>query len=378
MSVNAVTVKDENGAEVYAIKSVGSISFGRDKKVCHVTFNPTAARISRVHASIDWTDEGLFFVDKSKEGTLINGAKLKQAKHQLVEGVYDLNIGGVLMSVEVDGNELEETVLDSPESTINDAQEEDNEARTESPVVKEPKVMTKNKKDVPDVEVSDDEINNITTMTSFRPLAYKKDLKRKSTTSLFDESQPRGKRGPLVQKKLNFDEEMEKRGRKGPRVRKADDSVIIGGETPAKRSKSILENSSSLYSELKKSKSVSMEHDDEIESIVNQVAAIPSVSQESDQQDLSRNGDHTELHFDRGPAPPNETIKYANLIFQPPVFQKNNVTVFDHSVPNFKRFIPKSMRNDGRTSVVSMRSNMSYNTTIQMIDSRIYKEHSEH
>lgn len=42
------------------LKEKGSVvNFGREKKVCHITFDPHAARVSRIHASIEWGDEVL-------------------------------------------------------------------------------------------------------------------------------------------------------------------------------------------------------------------------------------------------------------------------------------------------------------------------------
>lgn len=358
MPISAVKIKNENGIEVYSLKEPSVINFGRDKKVCHITFDPQAARVSRVHASVEWNAEGITFVDKSKEGTLINGKRVKQSKESLDEGVYQLEIGGFSMSIEVEGDDLEETVVESLSPVTNKPQEA---VIHESPFA----ALLSNKQKKPSVtEVSDDEFDKVTTISMIRPMKKKSHLKRKSDACLFDESQPRGKRGPLTDTPLNFDEEMDKVVTKGPRSRKADTSVVFEDETPAKKIKA---NSGTKSAFLTKSPSI--ENGDEMEIIVNQVAAIPSVSQESEEQQL----DHSELHFDRGPAAPNEKIKYTNLIFHPPQLQKKETSFFDTSVPNFKRFVPKNMRGDGRTSVASMRSNTSCNTTIPMIDSRVIR-----
>lgn len=47
-------------SELHVLKTKGDVAnFGRDKRICHVAFDPQAARVSRVHASIEWTDEVL-------------------------------------------------------------------------------------------------------------------------------------------------------------------------------------------------------------------------------------------------------------------------------------------------------------------------------
>lgn len=368
MSISGVRVRNENGEEVHSLKVVGGgIKFGRDKGKCNVVFDRLASRVSRVHASIEWNEEGVTFIDKSQEGTVINGKKVKQSKKSLGEGIHHLEIGGISMTVEVDGAELEKTVLESssPSPTSTSFHEV---VVHESPIADVP---TTTSEDCQMMEDQDDEFDNVTSISSsFLPNTYKNKLKRKSNASLFDDFEPRGKRGPLAPKKINFDEEMSRQSSKGPRARKADDSVLEG-ETPSKKSKTNNEEITSFFKERtsQKTKSPSMESEGEMESIVNKVAAIPSVSHESDQDDVVV-AEHSELHSDRGPAAPNETIKYANLIFHPPSFQRNQTTFIDPKAPNFKRFVPKSIRGDGRISAASMRSNISLNTTIPMIDSR--------
>lgn len=323
--------------------------------------------MSRVHASIEWNDEGVMLIDKSKEGTLLDGKRVKQSKEKLDKGFYQMEIGGIAMSVEIEGVELDETVVDSPSTTVNNDVDMDIH---ESPVSK----LSSTSRNVA-IELSDDEFDNVTSISSsYRPTSYKNNLKRKSDASFHDESQPRGKRGPLAQKTINFDEEMNKRGTKGPRARKADDSVIFEDETPAKKSKTFVILGSPVTPEKPffNSKQHPSRNDAEMNSIVSQVAAIPSVSQESDQLGPEVS-DHFELHADRGPAAPTEKIKYANLIFTPPPFQRNQTSFVDPRVPNFKRFVPKNLRGDGRFSAASTRNNTSYNTTIQMVDSRIVR-----
>ncbi|EGT44849.1 hypothetical protein CAEBREN_13019 [Caenorhabditis brenneri] len=365
MPISGVRVRNESGEEVHSLKVVGGvINFGRDKKVCNVVFDRLASRVSRVHASIEWNEGGVTFTDKSQEGTFINGKKVKQSKKSLGEGIYRLEIGGILMTVEVDGDELEETVLESssPSPTRTNFHEV---VVHESPISEAPTTTRE------DCQIMDDpnEFDNVTSISSFLPKTYNK-LKRKSNASLFDDFEPRGKRGPLAPKKMNFDEEMSRQSTKGPRTRKADDSVL-DGETPSKKIKTNNEKINSFFKERtsRNTESPSVESEGEMESIVNQVAALPSVSHKSDQDD-DVVAEHSELHTDRGPAAPNETIKYANLIFHPPSFQRNQTTFIDPRAPNFKRFVPKSMRGDGRVSVASIRSNISFNTTIPMIDSR--------
>ncbi|EFO86176.1 hypothetical protein CRE_01783 [Caenorhabditis remanei] len=361
MSISGVKIINDSGQELFALRESGSIvNFGRDKKVCHITFDPHAARVSRVHASIEWTNEDLFLIDKSKEGTLVNGKRVKQSKEKLVPGTYHLEIGGIPMSVEVEEEELEETVLESDTSEITE------------PVDIQPTITIAPgniKKSTSVSRESDDDFDDVSSITTFNVSKYKHSLKRKSDATLFDDSQPRGKRGPVAPKPINFDDEMENHGKKGTRARKADESVVFEDETPAKKSKTV-ENKPAPFSSQQLMKKQKVECDEEMESIVDKVAAIPSVSQESNIEQLE-DLNHSEMHFDRGPAAPNETIKYANLIFHQPDHSRNVTIRNDPSVPNFKRFIPKGMRGDGRTSAASMYSNnTSYNTTIQMVDAR--------
>ncbi|PIC45956.1 hypothetical protein B9Z55_005802 [Caenorhabditis nigoni] len=377
MSIKEVKIKNDSKEEVYSLKQKGEVKFGRDKKVCHVTFDPHAARVSRHHATVEWTDEGVFLIDKSKEGTLVNGKRLKQAKEQLEGGTYNLEIGGFSMGIDVElavsendnfqeaynnTNELEETIVDSPPPSPVRAT-----VSVEVPVAKVPK---KTERVTPPVEV--DHYDGISSISLINMSKYKPKLKRKSDASLFDDIQPRGKRGPVASKPINFEEEIENLGKKGPRTRKADLTQIFEDETPAKKSKSYEVKPDTMPSKdiLQMPK---IEHDEEVESIIHQVAAIPSASQVQESCQRSEDeSDHTEMHFDRGPSAPNETIKYTNLIFHPPDFMANTTRKIDPNVPNFKRFVPKSLRTDGRVSAASMYShnNTTINTTIPMIDSR--------
>ncbi|NP_001348699.1 FHA domain-containing protein [Caenorhabditis elegans] len=357
MPINGIKIKNSSGEEVYVLKEKGSVvNFGREKKVCHITFDPHAARVSRIHASIEWGDEGLFFTDKSKEGTEINGTRLKQSSQELHEGVYQLAIGGISMTLEVDGDELEETVIDSPQP--------DESSTVPETVYEESRYSNSSIKEMPAVEVTDDDFDDVSSISTFNITKFNPSSirKRKPEGDVFSIDRPRGKRGPISYRpRMNFDDEMENRGSRGPRARKADKSGVFDEEAPAKKAKIAPQASQSL---IKKPKAPSAVEPDDVESIVSQVAALPSVSrepeEESDDSDLS----------DRGPAALNETIKYCNLIFQQPNSFKKNETTFDSNVPNFKRFVPKGLR-DGRTSAISMHSTTTCNTTISMVDSRI-------
>ena len=52
----------------------------------------------------------MFFIDKSKEGTLVNGKRVKQSKEKLFPGTYHLEIGGIPMSVEVEEEVSSDTI----------------------------------------------------------------------------------------------------------------------------------------------------------------------------------------------------------------------------------------------------------------------------
>lgn len=368
MTISEVKFKNGSGEEVYALREPGTVNFGRDKKVCHITFDPKAARVSRVHASLEWGDEGVVFTDKSKEGTTINGKRVKQSQENFKDGLYQLDIGGVHMSIEIVEAKLDDTVVDSPTSSP---------FKVPEPVVADPPVskVPRNTRRIAPVELVEelrDNFNDISTISSFTLPNYKNTLKRKSDASLFEESRPRGKKDSL--RAIDFDEEMENCVRKGSRARKAFDSVLFEEENPAKKMKTIEEKTELLTSKgLMKSYFRPKNQDDvEMESIVNQVAAIPSASYVEKRNERSLH-DQTEMdRIDRGPSAHNDTIKYTNLIFRQPDYMANNSTRIDPNVPNFKRFVPKGMRGDGRTSAASVYShnNTTFNTTIPMIDSR--------
>ncbi|CAI2338637.1 unnamed protein product [Caenorhabditis sp. 36 PRJEB53466] len=348
MSVNEVKVRDSSGKELACLKENGAVvNFGRDKRTCHVAFDPQAARVSRVHSTIEWTDEGIVYTDKSKEGTVIDGTKLRQSSKDLDIGVYQVQIGGIPITIEVDGDELEETVVETLPSEM--------EEHSRETVVEKESVPTETADD-------DDEFNDVASVSTLGFSRDKPDRKRTSSGSVYDgPSEPRVKRRPMARKPADFDDELENRGKKGPRVRKATERSLFEEETPAKKSKSTWEPASSASQRPIRNYfrpiNTPAEPDAEVNSIAKQVAAIPSVSSTPAKEKPL----HSQLmKMDRGPAAPNETIKYANLIFVPSDSKRNDTTVHDPSVPNFKRFKPKTRR-DGRFSAASMLNSLKTN-----------------
>uniref|UniRef100_A0A8R1I1Z5 FHA domain-containing protein n=1 Tax=Caenorhabditis japonica TaxID=281687 RepID=A0A8R1I1Z5_CAEJA len=363
MTEGLVRIRNSSGEEVFVLKEkFVVVNFGRDKRSCHVAFDPQAARVSRVHASIERTDEGIVFTDKSKEGTVIGQEKVKQSSKVLEIGLHNIQIGGIPVTVEIEGEELDETVPDSP-SSIQEAPIPENDVteNIQSTVREEP-----------------DEVASVYTL-GFTRERY--DRKRKSEVSLFEEeSQPRRKRGPIAKKSVtvNFDEEVENCVKKGPRARRAEDIEIVNNENPPKKMKPAWEpvpsqSQRSITNFFRKENTTSPDADAEICAIVDQVAAMPSMSATSSKKKEELAMDlEIEMHLDRGPAAPNETIKYVNLIFhQPDLNKSHTTTMIDPNIPNFKRFKPKNQQ-DGRTSAVSMYSNMTTtsHTTISLVDAR--------
>ncbi len=78
------------GRQDVSFPSARPVTIGRDETSDIPLF---ASNVSRQHARVAWTAEGLQITDTSSNGTLVNGLLLKRAARVLPEGVVTLGIG---------------------------------------------------------------------------------------------------------------------------------------------------------------------------------------------------------------------------------------------------------------------------------------------